>query len=708
MRRWYVRSPVAERIRAWGVVGTVPRAAAAALVVFSHPLRRRHRRSAARVGGVTGARRPSARRSTTGETSSRTLLNGLTFAGLLFIVASGFSLIFGLMRVVNMAHGSFYLLGGYIAYEVQQSMTGQGFSLQSSEVTTWEWVYPALVACARGRRRRADRAAGVPALEHGAGAAPGAHHDRDLGDHRRPGHRALPASRSGGRRQVRWQRRSAWPGRAGRTSASSCRCSASTTRSPGWSCSALGVMVGVCLWLWLYRTRTGMVIRAGVDDRQMTSALGVNIQLVFAIAFVVGSALAAFGGVVGASQGNVALGTGRPVAALLARRRDHRRHGIALGAAAGSLLYGLVFSFAAVVPADDRERVLHAVLDRVHVRPAGPRARLPAAGAVREARVSGSTRRRPSSGVIGVGAARARGRSRSAAVQRLLGRRDPHPDAPSRDRRGQPDLPLRLRRHDLARADGAHGHRRLTCSGTWSRRAGRAASPRDSRSGGIRPWRSCSRSSITTRDRARLRCPGVAELRHLLPDAHAHVRGDRQLLLRVGDAVRRLLADRRHQPSTRRRSSETSSPIVTASTTSRWLSRSSSTLLIRYVTRTPFGIAFAGIRDEPVRMASLGYAVPAAPDARVRLRSVHRLAGRDPLCLVERPDRAAGPGPRSDHRSAHHRGHRRPRPHRGCLDRRLRVHRHQQLRRRTGSRPEACPSSEGGSTRSSGSSSSPS
>ena len=76
-----------------------------------------------------------------------TLLNGLTFAGWLFIVASGFSLIFGLMRVVNMAHGSFYLLGGYIAYEVQQSMTGQGFSLQSSEVTTWEWVYPAIVAC---------------------------------------------------------------------------------------------------------------------------------------------------------------------------------------------------------------------------------------------------------------------------------------------------------------------------------------------------------------------------------------------------------------------------------------------------------------------------------------------------------------------------------------------------------------------------------
>ena len=40
-----------------------------------------------------------------------TVLDGITFAGLLFIVASGFSLIFGLMRVVNMAHGAFYLLG---------------------------------------------------------------------------------------------------------------------------------------------------------------------------------------------------------------------------------------------------------------------------------------------------------------------------------------------------------------------------------------------------------------------------------------------------------------------------------------------------------------------------------------------------------------------------------------------------------------------
>src|ERR1700755_283593 len=46
------------------------------------------------------------------------LLNGLTFAALLFVVASGFTLVFGLLRIVNLAHGALYLFGGYIAFTV--------------------------------------------------------------------------------------------------------------------------------------------------------------------------------------------------------------------------------------------------------------------------------------------------------------------------------------------------------------------------------------------------------------------------------------------------------------------------------------------------------------------------------------------------------------------------------------------------------------
>src|SRR3989442_15698971 len=45
-------------------------------------------------------------------------LNGLSFGALLFLLASGLSLIFGLMRIVNSAHGSYYLLGAYIALSV--------------------------------------------------------------------------------------------------------------------------------------------------------------------------------------------------------------------------------------------------------------------------------------------------------------------------------------------------------------------------------------------------------------------------------------------------------------------------------------------------------------------------------------------------------------------------------------------------------------
>src|SRR3979409_2210369 len=50
-----------------------------------------------------------------------TLLNGLTLASLYFIVAAGFTLVFGLMRNVNLAHGSLYLLGGYVGYALSVS-----------------------------------------------------------------------------------------------------------------------------------------------------------------------------------------------------------------------------------------------------------------------------------------------------------------------------------------------------------------------------------------------------------------------------------------------------------------------------------------------------------------------------------------------------------------------------------------------------------
>src|ERR671917_2416509 len=79
-----------------------------------------------------------------------TLLNGLTAAALYFVVASGFTPVFGLMRVVNMAHGAFFLLGGYIALRVQRNMVGgdADVGLSSAQVSFGQWIVPTLVAVA--------------------------------------------------------------------------------------------------------------------------------------------------------------------------------------------------------------------------------------------------------------------------------------------------------------------------------------------------------------------------------------------------------------------------------------------------------------------------------------------------------------------------------------------------------------------------------
>jgi len=71
---------------------------------------------------------------------------------------------------------------------------------------------------------------------------------------------------------------------------------------------AASVAIGIFLWLFLEKTRTGMIIRAGVDDRNMVSASGIKIQVVFAIVFAIGAALAGLAGVVGATFQSLAPG----------------------------------------------------------------------------------------------------------------------------------------------------------------------------------------------------------------------------------------------------------------------------------------------------------------------------------------------------------------------------------------------------------------
>jgi len=272
-----------------------------------------------------------------------TLLNGLTAAALYFVVASGFTLIFGLMRVVNMAHGAFFLLGGYIALRLQRNMVGgdAGLGLSSAQVSLAQWVVPALAAVAvvagagllmqqlflRWNQGQDLRQALITIaisiiladqmLAHYGGVA------QDI----------------------------SWPGTFDKfVNLHVAGIQYTLTRLV---ILGFGLVIGAGLWFWLQRTRSGMIIRAGVDDRDMVSAMGINIQLTFAIAFVVGSALAGFGGVIGGSFASLAPGVDANwllnslVVVIIGGM------GSLGGAAIGALLLGLTTNFAsAYLPAD--------------------------------------------------------------------------------------------------------------------------------------------------------------------------------------------------------------------------------------------------------------------------------------------------------------------------------------------------------------------
>jgi branched-chain amino acid transport system permease protein len=265
-----------------------------------------------------------------------TFLNGITIAGLLFVVASGFTLIFGLMRTVNMAHGAFFLLAAYIAIEVQQNMVGRTSNIDSDQVSLIQWILPMLIGATavailgviiqqlllRWNQGQDLRQAIITVAVAVIMA------DQMLKEF-------------GGLSQ-----KMVWPNEVvhffdgdlppllGQRYATS-----------RLFMFGLAVIVGALLWLWLNRTRMGIVIRAGVDDQDMVRALGINIGVLFAVTFFVGAFLAGMGGVMGASFSGAGPGTDGQwllnslVVVIIGGL------GSVKGAVAGSILYGMVIAF---------------------------------------------------------------------------------------------------------------------------------------------------------------------------------------------------------------------------------------------------------------------------------------------------------------------------------------------------------------------------
>lgn len=260
-----------------------------------------------------------------------TLLDGVTVAGLFFVVASGFTLIFGLMRTVNMAHGSLFLMAAYVGITVQQTMVAKTRNIEPADVSMAAWLAPlfagALVAALIGIVIQ------QVLLRWNEG--------QEL----RQALITLAVSVILADQMLAWfgglATRMIWPGAVSQFFEIFGR------RYPTSRLFmlAVAVVVGVALWLWLERTRIGMVIRAGVDDRDMVRALGINILAVFAITFFVGAFLAGIGGVMGASFAGVAPGADGQwllnslVVVIVGGL------GSLKGALAGSLLFGFVVSF---------------------------------------------------------------------------------------------------------------------------------------------------------------------------------------------------------------------------------------------------------------------------------------------------------------------------------------------------------------------------
>lgn len=263
------------------------------------------------------------------KTFVNTFLNGLTLAGLYFLVASGFTLVFGLMRNVNLAHGSMYLLGAYIGYEAAEAsgnwFVGLGVAFIAIAVTG------ILLQVLVFRRMEGDDlrqtlvTIGVSIVA------------ADL----------MLAMWSGTTYQFsppEWL--------FGATELPVI----STIRSSGQevfikypvyrlAVLAVAIAVGIALWLFLNRTRIGMMIRAGVNDREMLAASGVNVQVVFALVFAIGAGLAGFAGVIGGTALSIA--PGEDIRYLLASLVVVIVGGMGSvpGAAIGALLIGLAEQF---------------------------------------------------------------------------------------------------------------------------------------------------------------------------------------------------------------------------------------------------------------------------------------------------------------------------------------------------------------------------
>ena len=249
------------------------------------------------------------------------LLNAVQYALILYLVASGLTLLLGIMGVINLAHGAFYMVGAYIAFAVVQH-------------------FGELLAGAAGRHRdraaarRVDReVSAVAARRRGSSVAGVAELRPDPADQRRPAHHL---------RQRSARRRGAEEPRATR-SRSATRC---PIRSIACSSALSASLFVVAIGLVMAKTRIGMMLRASAENRDMARALGVDAKRRLSRRHRGRHRLHGAGRRHRRAAGVGLSRHGRSGADPVVRHHRARRHRLAAAARwSGSLLLGLVDAF---------------------------------------------------------------------------------------------------------------------------------------------------------------------------------------------------------------------------------------------------------------------------------------------------------------------------------------------------------------------------
>ncbi len=260
------------------------------------------------------------------------LFNGITLGALYFLVAAGFTLIFGLMRNVNLAHGTLYLLGGYIGYEVAEA---SGSWLLSFVVAFVAVALVGIVLQVGVFRRMEGQELRQTLVTIGISIV--------LAD-------VILWIWGGDFYQILAPRWLSGPMELPLVTGVSRRGDLIYLKYPTVRLAifAAAVVIGIGMALLLTRTRVGMLIRAGVDDRDMLAATGVNTQAVFVSVFAFGAGLAGLAGVVGGTFQSLA--PGEDIRFLLASLVVVIVGGMGsiTGAALGALVIGLAEQFGSV------------------------------------------------------------------------------------------------------------------------------------------------------------------------------------------------------------------------------------------------------------------------------------------------------------------------------------------------------------------------